>query len=196
MIRVARLVLLSLFGFGLLSACVVSPEITEYKFLADARQHLQMLEKWQFNGRIALQNQENSWSANIEWLHESEQDRLLLSGPFGQGAVKIILQPESITIDYGDGTVVSSQNVNEFIFQQLGFFVPAYSLRYWVLGAVVPDTKHFGFDDGFSQMGWDVRYRRFTSVKGEILPAKIKVFKGKEKLKLIIDHWELNDGAE
>ena len=190
--RVVRRAVLCCVCICLFSACSLAPVKTDVKYSRIARQHIYSLTYWEFSGRIALQNHENSWSANIEWVHEPEQDQLFLSGPFGQGAVRIILQPKSILIDYGDGRVESSEHVNEFIFRQLGFFVPALALRYWVLGLTAPDATHIDIDDGFSQFDWDVHYQHFIPINGELMPRKIKVIKGDEKLKLIIDHWVLN----
>jgi outer membrane lipoprotein LolB len=176
----------------LLSACSFSPVKKDAPFVLSDRWRLNGLSNWKFSGRIALQNHQESWSANIEWMHEEKQDKLLLTGPFGQGAVRITLQPELITFDYGDGRVESSKRVHEFIFQQLGFYMPALALRYWVVGLTAPDAAYIDSDDGFTQFGWDIHYQHFIPVDNNLMPRKIKVLRGSEKLKLIIDQWVIN----
>lgn len=177
----------------LLSACSVVPVKPDMHYSRVAMLPLYELEHWSFEGRLALTGQGDSWSANISWEHSPEAENIKLSGPLGQGAVVISLTGNVVTIDRGDD-VQSSTQPEEFINQQLGMFVPVRSLRYWVVGLPEPSRAYKDTDVGFNQAGWLSEYKQMQVVKdGGAMPRKMMVMNNQVKLKLIIDHWVVND---
>ena len=176
-----------------LTACSVAPIQQEIKYSEIKNQHLYNLLQWHLLGRIAMTNEVDSWSAKIDWLHETDKDVLNLSGPLGQGAVRIVLHSDSIMIDQGDGQVGFSKNVDEYVKQQLGFFVPLSALRFWVVGLNAPDMPFVSFEDGFLQFSWNIQYHNFIQVGNDWMPRKISIKNNSAKLKLVVDQWMLND---
>jgi outer membrane lipoprotein LolB len=178
----------------LLSACTVVPVKPDMQYSRVGMGHFYKLERWKFEGRLALTNQNDSWSANISWEHSPELEKIKLSGPLGQGAVLISLAGGEVVIDRGGGDVQTSTQPEEFINQQLGMFVPVYSLRYWVMGLPEPSSAYKDTGDGFNQSGWLSEYKQMQLVNDVgALPQKMTVMNSQVKLKLIIDHWVLND---
>ena len=180
-------------GFALLlSACSTVPVEPEVHYSKIAREHLYKLEQWSFEGRLALTGKNDNWQANINWGHRPDDEKIKLSGPWGQGATVIQLTGDLVTIDRGDGQVQSSTRPQEFINQQLGMFVPVQSLRYWVIGLPEPTSAFVETATGFRQAGWFVEYKQMQSVDDQSMPRKITVTNEQVKLKLIIDQWVLN----
>lgn len=177
----------------LLSACSVVPVEPSVHYSRAAMLHLYDLERWSFEGRLALTGQNDSWSANISWEHSPEVEKIKLSGPLGQGAVVILLKGNVVTIDRGGDDVQSSTQPEDFINQQLGMFVPVRSLRYWVVGLPEPSRSYKDTDIGFNQAGWLSEYKQMQPVDEGTMPLKMMVMNKQVKLKLIIDHWVLND---
>jgi outer membrane lipoprotein LolB len=175
------------------AGCSVAPVQQEIKHSRIQNQHLYDLKQWHLLGRMAITNKVDSWSAKIDWQHETDKDVLNLSGPLGQGAVRIVLRANSIMIDQGDGKVGFSKNVDKYIKQQIGFVVPLSALRFWVVGLTEPDRPFVRFDDGFSQFSWNIQYRDFMQADKEWMPGKISIKNDSAKLKLVIDQWVLND---
>lgn len=175
----------------LLSACSVVPVEPELRYSRAAMQHLYGVERWSFEGRLAVTGQKDSWSANISWEHGPDVEKIKLSGPLGQGAVVMSLIGDVVTIDRGGGDVQSSAKPEEFINQQLGMFVPVRSLRYWVIGLPEPSHSYKATDAGFNQVGWLSEYKQMQSVDDSAMPHKMTVMNNQVKLKLIIDHWVL-----
>jgi outer membrane lipoprotein LolB len=189
-----KLQLALFFGiFLFLTACAVVPPEQEIKYSEIRNQQLYDLLQWHLLGRIAMANDKDSWSAKIDWLHQVDKDVLNLSGPLGQGAVRIVLYPDSIMIDQGDGQVGFSKNVDQYIKQQLGFFVPLVALRFWVIGLNEPGKPFVSFDDGFSQFSWNIKYHNYIQVGDGWMPRKISIKNNSAKLKLMIDQWTIND---
>lgn len=177
----------------LLSACSSVSVKPDGNYSRTAMLRLYEVGHWSFEGRLALTGQNDSWSANISWEHSPETEKIKLSGPMGQGAVVISLTGNVVTIDRGGDDVRSSVHPEEFINQQLGMFVPVRSLRYWVVGLPEPSLAYNDTDAGFNQAGWLNEYKQMQIVGDGAMPHKITVMNNKIKLKLIIDHWVLND---
>jgi outer membrane lipoprotein LolB len=169
------------------------PEISYPKAVNQA---LYRLEPWSLDGRIALTSADDSWTADLAWSHRRDDEQISLAGPLGQGAVKIHLSGDTVTVAEGDDKVESSDDPEGFIYQRLGMFVPVTSLRYWVLGVPEPDLDFEKTAKGFIQSGWTVAFQAMQQVGDWLLPRKMSVANDRVKLKLIINQWMLHDGKE
>ena len=185
--------ILFLVVISFVTGCSVAPVQQEINYSEIQNQHLYDLKRWHLLGRMAITDKVDSWSAKIDWQHETDKDVLNLSGPLGQGAVRIVLRANSIMIDQGDGKVGFSKNVDKFIKQQIGFVVPLSALRFWVVGLTAPGRPFIRLNDGFSQFFWNIQYRDFVQTDKEWMPGKISIKNDSAKLKLVIDQWVLND---
>ena len=152
---------------------------------------LYKLEQWTLEGRLSITGRDDSWTANINWQHGLDKEKIKLSGPLGQGATLIQLSKGMVTIDRGDGKPQSSNQPEAFINQQLGLFVPVQSLRYWVIGLPEPNSHFVETATGFKQAGWLIEYKQMQNVKMNTLPYKLNVTNEQVKLKLIVDQWLL-----
>lgn len=189
--KIGLLVLVGL--IFLLSACSVVPVKPVMDYSRAAMLRFYELEHWSFEGRLAVTGKSDSWSANISWQHSPEKEKIKLSGPLGQGAVVISLVGSIVTIDRGGGDIQSSTQPDAFVGQQLGVFVPVRSLRYWVVGLPEPSGAYKDTNAGFNQAGWLSEYVQMQSNDNGVMPRKMTVMNNQVKLKLIIDHWVLND---
>jgi outer membrane lipoprotein LolB len=152
------------------------------------------MQEWELEGRLAITSPKDSWSANIEWSHRPDSEKIKLSGPLGQGAVIIELTGDVVKIDRGGGNVQTSNQPEQFINQQLGLFVPLQSLRFWAVGLPESEQKFQETADGFVQDGWLIAYKEMQKTGAETMPHKMAVSNGHAKMKLIVDQWDLNGG--
>ena len=159
----------------------------------NAQSELYNLQRWAFDGRIAIVSKSDIAQASINWEHLPNEDIIKLSGPFGQGAVTIQLNSTGVTIDRGGGDVKSSMNPEEFINQQVGLFVPVKSLCYWVVGVPKKSQTATTIENGFEQDGWRNQYKTMQPVENYVLPRNMTVTNESVKLKLFIDKWTLDD---
>jgi outer membrane lipoprotein LolB len=151
------------------------------------------LTHWELEGRLAIANKKNSWSASIFWEHAPGQDKLKLAGPLGQGAVIVQLSGNKVMIDRGDGNVQWSERPDEFVSKELAIFVPVKSLRYWVIGLPEAFVDFQEIGEGFKQNGCLVEFKQMQSVGGQLMPRKIGVSNDQVKLTLVIDRWNFID---
>lgn len=180
----------SLLVILLLTGCHSAPLRPETTYDITARQALYKTSYWSFTGRLAINKQKQSWQANIHWQHQIDKDIIKLSGPLGQGATIIELTDDLVSINRGDGKLQTSTQVEAFINQQLGLFVPVKSLRYWVMG--LPDKQlAVNYNAlGFYQKNWLVEYNEMQPVNNVAMPRKMTVLNEQVKLKLIVDKWD------
>ena len=197
-LRSLALIGVIIFAFNLTGCAVLkgkeaSPQVPEIQ------QQLYSLQRWKLDGRIAVKYGDEGWNANLTWEHEDRQDRLLISGPFSQGAVSIIMQSGLIYINEGNGVVTSSHEPDDLLKKRLGFSVPLPSLRYWVLGIPTPD---FEFETkinaetgvrGFEQQAWVLTFENYENVASFILPQKITIQGNAVRLRLVVDEWVLKN---
>lgn len=175
----------------LLSGCsTIEVQQGEHYNLSN-KQHLYALSTWSFQGRIAVKNGPDSWSAYLAWTHQPGLDRLKLSGLLGQGTVLIELTPDQIKIDQGDGRANFSENVDQLITDKLGVLVPISALTYWVLGLVQPGLDYENHEASFQQLAWTVNYPLYMLVGSELMPHKMQAIKDQLKLTLVFDQWQL-----
>ena len=186
--------ILLLAGILALPACsmfTTTPEIAYQP--TNAQNKLYELQRWAFDGRIAITGKNDGWNANINWEHTPNEDLIKLSGPLGQGGATIQLNSTGVTIDRGGGDVQSSADVEGFINRQVGLAVPVKSLRYWVIGLPEKSEPANAIEKGFEQAGWRNQYKAMQPVEKHVLPRNMTVTNETVKLKLFIDQWILDD---
>lgn len=178
---------------SVLTGCSTSPvkDLAAYSELG--RGELYQLREWSLDGRVSLTAQHDSWAGAIEWRRADSEEMIRVSGPFGQGAVDINIADDYVDVDRGDGAVRYYDRSDEFITEQLGFYVPLRSLRYWVLGLTDPNVSFENIGNGFIQDSWTIRYRKMQKTDRGLLPYKIDVSNPEVKLKLIIDQWNTHE---
>lgn len=153
------------------------------------------LQDWQLEGRLGVQRPAEAWQARIVWHHEISQDRLLILGPLNQGMLSIVLREGMIYLNEGQGEKISSHEPEKVLQERLGFPVPIYSLRYWILGLPDPALAHaaasnLGGVSVFEQAGWTVESSDHGVSDGYRVPGKLKIQGREVKLKLVIDQWK------
>lgn len=178
---------------SMLGGCAVEPLKTVSVFDRAERGKLYQLTHWAFDGRVALMRDHESWTANITWKRRSADEDIRLSGPLGQGGVAIHIAEDFVGIDRGDGEVKYADRSDEVVAEELGFYVPIKSLRYWVVGLVDPESTFEDIESGFIQDGWTVLIKQMQQTSVGMMPRKIDVTNREVKLKLIIDQWQEHD---
>ncbi|HIG64798.1 MAG TPA: outer membrane lipoprotein LolB [Methyloprofundus sp.] len=148
------------------------------------------IKQWKMQGRLLIKS-DDVLTANIRWQHTEQHDVLKLSGALGMGAVQIELSEHGIVLHDAQDEKQTSQDIDAFIAQQIGFVVPITALRHWILGAYLQSAPVEQLDNGFLQLGWRIVYNEYVDTPVGVLPRRIKVTKDNIKLKLIVDRWEI-----
>ncbi len=180
-----------IFMVGLLVGCAGRPVRPPAVYQLQQMRHWYDQSRWRFEGRLAVAAEHDSFSGSIDWRHEPGSDAIEMAGPLGQGRVLLMVADGQVTIDDGEQVRFFRDQAETLIREQLGVAVPLHALRFWLLGLVEPGVDYRQTELGFMQHGWQVTYRELQPINGDWLPRKLAIENSGNKLKLIIDRWEL-----
>ena len=205
--RQARYLLPALLAGVLLGGCAAPSRIGEVPATDPAarRAALGAVGTWEARGRIALKTPGASGQGNFAWLQSGDRTVLRVAGPFGAGAYEIRWEPARLTVLSGRGEVAADYTgpdaARRFLEEQLGWSLPVTNARYWLLGLAGPDTSAVETLDGSGllaalvQDGWDVSYGEYRPQGAFALPRKLDLASGAGRIRLVIDHWDM-DGRD
>ena len=134
-----------------------------------------VLERWRATARLAARTTTGggnrsgsgggSWSGTLDWRQERDDFRLRLSGPFGQGALEVAGRPGEVELTTARGERRSARTPEALFLQELGWDLPASSLRHWITARARPGVpvEEWALDEegrlaSLAQQGWLVEY--------------------------------------
>jgi outer membrane lipoprotein LolB len=182
----------------LLAACqpLTRPAPAQPAAWAERKAELQAVNRWRFEGRFAIAGVETGGSAGIRWQQADAHSEVAVFGALGAGAMHIELDGDRLHVETRRGERVEGEQASATLAERLGAPVPFTQLRYWLLGVPAPGTQSsevLGENQrlaSLSQEGWDVRFSEYSSVGGDVLPARVDAMHGKVRVKLRISRWD------
>ena len=158
------------------------------------------LDQWSAVGRLGLRYPGDSITANVDWRQRGEDYRIELSGPFGQGQVRLLGTTRSVSLETAEGERVTADSAEALVKQQLGWELPVSGLSHWLLGRPDPalSVDFIELDDQgrptfIEQGGWRIEYRRFADTPVVPLPARLDLSREDIQARVLVSEWQLND---
>lgn len=183
----------------LLAGCATRP-VAPVDDWQQHRKQIATLDQWQLNGRLAVRLPEDSATSSLRWSQFPQRYRLDLSGPFGQGRIRIHGRPGRITLEQAGEEPLHADSAEQLIWQATGWTLPVGDLAYWVRGIPAPDSEpddwlhnERGLLAELHQSGWQLTYEDYQSHEGRRLPGHITAERGDVHLTLAIRSWQLPD---
>jgi outer membrane lipoprotein LolB len=152
---------------------------------------------WQLRGRVSLVKGEQGWHAGLNWREDAGRYRLDLSGPLGQGAVRVDGDSAGVRLQTADGREYLAQDADALVQAVTGWPFPVAGIRYWVRGVPVPgkaaaiSTDASGRLVHLVQSGWDINYDRYQDLEGRAWPTRLRLTTDDIRVRLVIDQWTL-----
>jgi outer membrane lipoprotein LolB len=173
----------------LLSGCAsdAAIKLTQRSNMSDA--------PFTLNGRVAVKHDEGRSSANLRWVHNQNDDEILLLAPLGQTMARIHRDAQEVTLDAA-GKHHVAQDVEALTRQVLGWELPLAGLRYWVTGVPAPESagevrrNENGQIAVLHQDGWEIIYSRYVTPSADSLPARLTLRREGLEITMLIDEWE------
>jgi outer membrane lipoprotein LolB len=183
------------------SGCASVPETVPLESSTNAWQlrRLALIEvkNWRLKGRLSFSFEEQAWHANLVWVQRGDTYDLELSGPLGQGRVRIQGGPEGVRVTSSDGRILSGSTPEAVIWSEFGWVLPVRGLIYWVRGVPDPDQPttsvtldSLGRLQALTQVGWKVTYPEYREQDGLDLPRKIRIDGEGINVRVVADQWE------
>lgn len=154
------------------------------------------LNAWELQGRIAVRAGDDGWHASLKWRQRGASYQADLSGPLGQGALRLRGDDSGVTLESADGERDQSTDADALLARHTGWNLPVSGMRYWVLGLEAPGSEARwerdanGRPQRLLQDGWVIRYTDFQEQPGMgQLPRRIEMEREGLHARLLIDTW-------
>lgn len=191
------------FYFCLLTSCPTIAQATETKeqksvqalSWQDREKLLSRIQSWQISGKIAVQTNTDSGSANVDWWQRGSRYSISLYGPFGSNSLRLSGQAGHVSMIDSQGRRFTATSPEQLLGKVWGYHVPISNLDYWVRGLPVPEIPSHKRLDAYNrlitlyQSGWYVQFSNYTRVGKVYLPNKIFITSAQLKTKLMIYQW-------
>ena len=119
-------------------------------------------------------------------------------GPLGVGLFEVEGSATGVEARFPDGRRVHAVSPEALLEQEIGWSVPLLGLRYWIVGAPVPDGAPLKMeldDQGrlarLEQAGWTVVYERYDTLDGLSLPERIRFSNASVDATVIVRRWKV-----
>jgi len=181
----------------LLNACASQQPSLQQPNEDEQTKRLTSLNTWIIEGKIAFRGPNNNNSGYLTWQQTNDSYAIRVHGPLGQGNREISGNSDYIELSLPEGTV-SSDQPEQFLYQQTGWTLPISELRYWVKGLAAPSLgithiKQDIYITKLSQNGWDISYSNHQLVDSVWLPGKIIISKDLHKVIILAKEWTLTN---
>ncbi|SEP63391.1 outer membrane lipoprotein LolB [Ectothiorhodospira magna] len=186
----------------MLGGCAVQPPLPvdhQAQAWQTRMQQLGAQDDWVLTGRIALFLENEQWNAHLRWRQRGDDYDIQLLGPFGRHGATLVGRASGVTLRNAEGEVYQDQDVDQLVYQTLGWQLPVSGLRYWVLGILAPGPvtdltlDPLGRPQRLLQSGWDVGYDRYTEVGDTMtLPDRMRLTFDTIRVRLVVDDWQIN----
>jgi len=159
---------------------------------------LNQIHNWHLKGKIAIQTDQESGSAIVNWTQRKQRFTISLLGPLGNPGITLSGQPGEVILKTSDGKTMRANTPESLLQQVWGWHLPVSYLNYWVKGLPVAHLKaNFKFDSSnrlssINQDKWFIQYQEYLKVGAIDLPNKISISSSYFKTKIIIYDWQIN----
>lgn len=161
------------------------------------REALQSLDGWTLSGRVAVAAGGEGFSGGLRWRQDGARAEIDLRGPLGATALAIRLDGDELTVTDARGATIGGEDARRVTADYIGAPLPLPQLRYWLVGVPAPGStarETLGADARLvllEQAGWEIRYTRYGSAAGRVLPERMELTARDVRLRLAVSGWRL-----
>ena len=149
-------------------------------------------------GRVAIETAQDNWTASVTWKNEAEHYQMRFMAPLSQGTFELTGAPGRVQLRTPEKTL-EAPDPRQLMQDNLGWSLPVYGMRYWVLGLPAPNRKtqelhidQVGHLVDLQQDGWRISVLRYKKVGEVELPEKVYLQNDPLKVRLVIEEWQLH----
>lgn len=133
-----------------------------------------------------------SAAGRLDWLHQSDGDRILLATPLGSGLAEITIHPGKAELRTADGKSWDGEDAESVLQQATGQTLPLQQLPTWLLGQAGRgelQRDQAGRPTRLLDGDWRIEYG-YDGDDGDAIPGRLTIFRaGNLELRLRIEEW-------
>lgn len=205
MIRSLHLTLAVSCSFFLLGGCQSVTTRTTEPHVAQSWQQQQdflaPLAYWNIQAKLGIKTDKESHSTLLDWQQQQNQYAIRVTTPIGTSIAQIDNDGETVTLLLSKDEKYQSASLDDLLWNQLGWTLPADHLFYWIRGLPAPgNIESVNVDTQFrlaklNQSGWSITYTDYLLADGYQLPRKMTLIHADLKLTLLISQWQISDST-
>ncbi|MFP3013452.1 MAG: lipoprotein insertase outer membrane protein LolB [Arsenophonus sp. NC-QC1-MAG3] len=192
-----------------LTACIFNEQLTTKKtgvitnsLWINHQQQLSKLTKFQTRGSFAYIDTDNKIYAKFFLQQYTLSNyRLLLTNPLGTTELELKVTPNITQLINKEGKKYVNHHSTQMIYQLTGMNIPIKNLPYWLIGLLTNATSFILDKNGllksikYRKNGetWHLNYFAYHQNSQPKLPSYIELTQGKQRIKLKMDSWTLNE---
>ena len=162
-------------------------------------EELSRVRSWSLHGTLAVRPAGGDASrVTMRWRQSPDSYHVRFMGPLGVGLFEVEGTATAVEARFPDGRRTSAASPEALLEQEIGWSVPLQGLRYWFVGAPVPDVapSKLELDDLgrlalLEQAGWTVVYERYDTVDGLSLPERIRFSNASVDATIVVRRWKV-----
>ena len=163
------------------------------------QQHLNQMNDWRLNGRLAITRGAEAWHLKVNWRQKQDDYEIFLSGPFGAGQVKLVGNHDGVVLRDSERHAYYAMEPETLLYEHTGVMMPVTGLRYWILGLPDPAKNHtsqtrldaYGRLAELQQRDWTVQFPDYVAVKHYQLPERLLIQSEDIEVRLVVDDWQI-----
>lgn len=162
---------------------------------AQRQARLDCLSGWRLRARVALRAGEEGGSGRLTWRQRGERYVLRLTGPMGWGGVELRGDETSVTVTAEGRRRHYESSPSEVLAAELGYELPLFGLRYWLLALPAPqnpvqvELDPWGRPTRLSQSGWVIVYETYRRAAVDALPSRLRMTREGIDVRVVIADW-------
>jgi len=186
----------------IVSACTVTPttDTTSRKIARSWEEQQQLLSPliyWNIAGKLGIKTKDDSHSTLINWQQQQNRYAIAVTSPLGTSVAHIDSNGRTVKLTLSEDEIYTADSLDELLWNQLGWILPADQLFYWVRGLPAPTTidhQQLNTQHQLTQLkqsGWTIQYLDYMNANGYSVPKKMVLTNPQLKLTLFISEWRI-----
>lgn len=191
--RRVRVVVVLLLGLAL-AACATREPRPAGTWLQEREAWFERHDSWTIDGRVALSDGMRGGSLAFTWRAKGDEHRIHLRTTTGGKQWKLRFSPDHAFLEGSEVGELVADSPDPIVERAVGWPIPMRALSWWIRGLLPPEGGNAAFDDdgtleSISDPVWQLAYRRFEDVEGQLLPIRLQAESGSYRVRIVIRDW-------
>ena len=153
------------------------------------------IQRFEFDGRIAVRSAQAAMSASISWLHDAGGDDISVRSPLGAMLAHLVGDASGARLETAQRESFAAADIGELGRQVFGLDLPLARMPDWVIGRSGGTHTAVEFDARgriarLTEQGWSIEYPEYESDAQQALPRRVFLRRGEIDVRLAVERWE------